>query len=186
MSKLKKIFTLIILPLSAISIVAIIAFTVNHNYYKSQMTAIHHNDKTIIANKTKKYVDYALSKGKTTIDKASIQTTLNDGNYTTTGVINNKSVSVNTSTKPVITNGKATVYSLSSKAYQYVTSIADVHKSAKEKAKLDRQLATVDDDIDISIDNFLVQLIISLIVAGLVVFGLFNLTDEWPSLHESK
>ena len=186
MSILKKIFTLIILPLGAISIGAIIALTVNNNYYKSQMTATHHNDKSIIAKKTQKYVDYALSKGKTTIDKVTIQKNLNDGDYTATGFVNNKPVSVNTSTKPAITNGKATVYSLSSKDSNYVTSITAVHKSAKENAKLERQLATAEDDADIAINNFLVQLIISLIVAGLVAFWLFNLTDEWPSLHESK
>lgn len=179
---LKKLFTLIILPVAAISIVSIIVLNVNNDYHKSQVTKLHHNDKTIIANKTKKYVDFALSKGKTTIDKATIQTSLNSGKYTTTGFINNKPVSVNTSTEPVITNGNATVYSLSSKDSQYVTSIHAVHKSAKENAKLDRELATVDQDIDISIDKFLVQLIISLLIAAVGAFWFVNLIDEWP-LH---
>lgn len=183
---LKKLFTLIILPLAAITIVSIIVLNVNNDYHKSRMTKIHHNDKTIIANKTKKYVDYALSKGKTTIDKATIQTNLNNGDYTTTGFLNNKSVSVNTSTKPVIENGKATVYSLSSKDSQYVTSITAVHKSAKENAKLDRQLATVDNDADVAIDAFLVQLIVSLIIAAVGAFWFVNLIDEWPLHRKSE
>ena len=182
MTIMKKLFTLIILPLAAISIVSIIVWNVNDDYYKAQMTKIHHNDKAIIADKTKKYVNYALSKGKSTIDKATIQTSLNNGDYTATGFINNKPVSVNTSTKPVIKNEKVTVYKLSSKDSKYVTSIADVHKSAKANAKSDRELDTLDNDVDISINKFLVQLIVSLIIAAVGSFWFVNLIDEWP-LH---
>lgn len=182
----KKLFTLVILPLTSIAIVSTVVLNVNDDYHKSRMTKIHHNDKTIIANKTKKYVDYALSKGKTTIDKATIQTNLNNGNYTTTGFLDNKSVSVNTSTKPVIENGKATVYSLSPKDSQCVTSVTAVHKSAKENAKLDRQLDTFENDTDVAIDTFLVQLIAGLIIATVGTFWFANLIMQWPSHRKSE
>lgn len=186
MSFKKKITLLFILPILILGSITTLAFIGANNHYKSERDKISKADNKVITKNANKYYDYAFSKGQTTINNATIQANLNNGEYTTSGFLNGKAVSVNTSDKPTIVNGKTTVYSLTSKHNEYLANAKAVKKAARVSAEFDRELDTFREKWNSAYAQFIVYVIIIIVVLLLYVGWINYLIISVPENKKSN
>lgn len=173
--KIIKTFILkIVLPLLFLASLGFSLWTLNDNYYQSQLTKYHKIDNKIIAKNTKKFTNYALSKGTITIENATTQANLDNNQYNIRGFSNGQAVSVNVDKNPKIINHQITLHRLTPNGTNYWSSEKEVRHNAYTLAKTNQELKASQNYANMAITHLMIYIMTAFLTAVAVVGYLAN------------